>query len=315
MLLLPALLLSGFIARSQEHMRLAGYVEIPAQPLADYYLEISVKNGEVNGYSITGYKSGNRLKAKVIGRMPTASELLIEEVPSNQEGSGVYCYFKAVLKLSVYKTTRRWSGSFESHQSNGLNCGTGLMTIMDNAPPLDPVPSGVKPSSGRMKVQQEATENQQPKPAVKKDTVSSNPKAEAPKVVVQKPKIVAAPASQPAKVTLLPRDTNNCLKTIEWASDNLRLEIWDGVIIDGDVVSVFWNGQIVLDHKKLDENHLSFPLKLKSGSNILEIRMYEEGFEPGNSPYIILSEGSQSVPLHVSGDYNQRARICLERIR
>src|SRR6188768_2653588 len=112
-LLLSKLLLCCLIAHSQEKMRLAGYVEMPGQPLSDYYLEITVENGEVKGYSITNYKGGSRLKASVVGRMKTASELYIEETKTldTKEGRAQdYCYFKANLKLSVYRTSRRWSG-------------------------------------------------------------------------------------------------------------------------------------------------------------------------------------------------------------
>lgn len=318
--MLPVLLFFAFVARSQDHMRLAGYVEMSSQPIADYYLEISIKNGEVNGYSVTGYKSGNRLKAKVVGRMPTASELYIEEVQTGQEGPGIFCYFKAILKLSIYKTTRRWSGSFESRQSNGLVCGMGLMTVMDNAPPLEAIPIGVTaksappPAQGRMKVQQEpGVPSQAAKPVIPKDTAAKKTKIETAAPPPPKPKtaVIVAAAKPPAVPQI---SLNNCLKSVEWASDNLRLEIWDGKIIDGDVVSVSWNGQLILDRKKLDASHLAFPLTLKKGLNILEIQMFDEGFEAGNSPDIILSDGNRNLPLHISGDNGDRARICVEQV-
>jgi hypothetical protein len=324
-ILLPLLLLLAHTAWSQEKMRLAGYVEMPGIPLTDYYLEITVQNGKVSGFSITNYKGGSRLKASVVGNMKTASELYIEETQNlddKGERSRDYCYFKANLKLSVYRTSRRWTGPFESKQTDGFSCGNGIMTIMENAPPLDaPAPiKGNSPAPTKIRVQQEPPVTAAPKPkpiAIPKDTLVSAPKPAPPKPEQPKPKPVVA--AQPVEVKrpalLMKVDTNNCLRSLEWTSDSLRLEIWDGFMPDGDVVSVYWGGQLILDHKKLGTDKLSFHLPVKSGVNILDIQMFDEGTDPPNTPDITLYDGARNVPLRVSGSYGDKARVCVERAR
>ena len=320
--LYPLLLLLATVASSQEKMRLAGYVEIPGQPLSDYYLEITVQNGEVKGYSITNYKGGSRLKASVVGRMKTASELYIEETKTLDEKGGRtqdYCYFNANLKLSVYRTSRRWSGPFESKQSDGFSCGNGLMTIMENAPPLDAPTQIAGPS--KIKVQQEPpVVAAKPKAvAIPRDSAVSRPKPPQPKPEQPKPeqpKPRPVVAAKPVEVKLPPKiDTNNCLKTIEWSSDSLRLEIWDGFTVDGDVVSIHWGDQLILDRKKLGSDKISYVLLVKKGLTFLDIRMFDEGFDPPTTPDITLYDGGKGIPLRVSGSYGDKARVCIDRLR
>src|ERR1051325_2666776 len=160
---------------AQRSIRYSGYVQMPNDPLVSYYVELSNDGNRVHGYSITGYKDGNRLRASVDGYYTTPSDLYIREtgsLDSFDTRQMTYCYFSAHLKLTIMMNgRRRWNGTFESHQANGVPClgSGGVMTIMDNAPPLEDVP---KPKPNIVKVEV-------PKPRVQR-TPKDTPKVAPP---------------------------------------------------------------------------------------------------------------------------------------
>ena len=216
--LLPfLLLLLCSNAFAQEHHRLAGYVQMPGEPLVSYYLDLTINGTSVTGHSITDYTGGNRLKASIVGRLSPASELYIEETGSLDDpksGVQVYCYFSAHLKLTVANGKQRWSGPLESKGADGKPCrilpSSGFMTVLDNAPALDmpkpkaPEPKPVPRPAAGMRVQEDRPKSMPstPKPPPQKpqppkvspplkDTVKPQPKKEIPKPAIVIPQLKA----------------------------------------------------------------------------------------------------------------------------
>jgi hypothetical protein len=317
-LLLSLLACNGF---AQDHRRLAGYVQLPGEPLNSYFLEIDIKGTVVTGYSITNYKTGNRLKASVVGKLSPASELYIEETGSldgPESRRMAYCYFSAYLKLSVFNGKQRWAGPFDSRQVDGTSCGSGYMTIMENAPPLDE-PSKVETAPRGMRVQEDSPRPAPTKAAVpvvppppKTDTVKAAPP------VIPKPRsvVVVPPRVEPPKPGAgAPVDTNDCLRTIDWDSETFSFDVWDGWAIDGDVISLSIGGKMLLDRVKLSETKQRFNVPLAKGVNIITIFFYEEGFDAPNTPNMTIYDGDKAQILNISGKNGETARICINRTR
>lgn len=303
---------------------------MPDKPLVSYYVELTINGNRARGYSISGYTDGNRLKAAVEGYFTTPSDLYIRET-SSLDGKDLrittYCYFSAHLKLTVMMNgKKRWNGAFESRLADGSLCpeslgSGGIMTITDNAPPLDPVP---QPKPNVIKV-----DVPKPPPVVKlvpKDT----PKPVAPKVVPPKPPTVAPTppvvvkkkdTPKPAPIVVIPPAApvkpppppDTCQRTYDWSGAEFSFDIWDGWTIDGDVVSLRMNGKSLLEHTKLSETKQHFTVPLNRGLNVLFISLHEEGFEPPNTPNLTLYDGSKSYELAVSGNIGEIARICIWR--
>jgi hypothetical protein len=321
--ILLLLLCVGLCTRgvAQKHYRMAGYIQMPGNPLVSYYVELTSDGNSVSGYSITGYQDGNRLKASVTGRFTTASDLYITETGSLDDAASArfqtYCYFSAHLKLTIMMNGKqRWNGSFESRQMNGAPCGGGTMTITDDAPPLDEVPKP-KPSARTVtppKVDAPTkakvtidTPKVTPAPVVKRIDTPKPP----PVVVAPKPKpvtVVVQPPTPPPPSTPPP---DSCQRTYEWNSNELAFDIWDGWTIDGDVVSLTINGKSLLNHAKLSETKQRFSIPLVRGLNVLYISLHEEGFDPPNTPNLTLFDGSKTYELSVSGEVGEVARICI----
>jgi hypothetical protein len=316
-LLLFLCVVLGSNAIAQKHYRMAGTLNMPGDPNVSYYLEFTEKAGRVQGYSITGYKDGNRLKAAVSGYFSTPSDLIVNETGSLDSSRALdqrYCYFSAHLKLTIMMDGRqRWNGSFQSHDQNGIPCffAGAVMTLFDNAPPLEDKPKPKpKPVDPPKKIVVDTPKPQLIQPViVKKDT----PKAQPPAVVVPKPEppkpIVIVQPAAPAPTP--PQVPDSCQRTYDWSTNELAFDIWDGWTIDGDVVSLTINGRNLLNHAKLSDTKQRFSVPLVNGLNVLYISLHEEGFDPPNTPNLTLFDGSKSYELSISGEIGEVARICI----
>ncbi len=314
LILLCGLLCAGS-GIAQKRVRYFGTVQMADKGFISYYLELelSSKTTTISGYSITGYQDGNRMKASVSGHFINPSEMYIVEMTSLDDRAAnpftQICYFSARLKLTVMMNGRqRWNGPFESHQANGLPCGGGVMTLMDQAPPLEDVP---KPKPNVIRVEMPKPPPAPPRP--KADT----PKARPP-IVVQKPKDTPKPKPavivQQAKPQPPPPEVpDSCQRRYDWSSPDFAFDVWDGWTIDGDVISLRMNGRQLLDRTKLSEQKQHFSVPLHSGLNVLYIYLHEEGFEPPNTPNFTLYDGDKKYELSVSGNVGEVARICVWR--
>ena len=120
--------------------------------------------------------------------------------------------------------------------------------------------------------------------------------------------VVVSPEAAPEQT---PADTNNCVRSYDWKSDSVSLEIWDGWTIDGDVVSLSVAGRTLLEHSKLSEDKRRFLVALNHGLSVITISLHEEGFEPPNTPNLVLYDRDETYRLNVSGGVGQTVRICL----
>lgn len=283
-----------------------------------YYVQFMVKGKEVTGYTVTDYKQGNRLRASLVGKYVTPSDLWITEKGSldgDTRRGMTYCYFNAHLKLSVANGRERWTGQFESIQEDGTPCGSGFMSIIDDAPPLTfSTPKMTAKSIDFPTVKKIPRDTIKKEPPVlpkpiPKDTLKALPP-------VKKPEIAQVIQLREAKSVTLPQgppDSNACMRTYSWHTDSLVFDIWDGWTIDGDVVSLSFNGHSILENEKLGEVKKHFSLPLQKGDNNLIVYLHAEGFEPPNTPNIILYDGSKSYELGISGKSGEKVRLCFEK--
>jgi hypothetical protein len=267
---------------AQERRRFAGYVQLDGGAQTPYYLDLIITGKVISGYSITGNEGGNKPHALVTGTI-TGTEMSIEEKPWGSNTAQVYCYFSAHLKPYAAGNRQSWSGPFTGRNVNGSACDAGTMTVTDNTLAQDiPVP-----------------------PPVIKDTV----KKEAPKAIVATRSAASVPSLD------APTASDSCQRIYNWHSDSLSIDIWDGWTIDGDVVSLSVGKQSLLSHARLNEHKQHFMVAVNPGLNTITVALHEEGFDPPNTPNLIVYDGIEKHELNISGANGQVVRVCLWRER
>ncbi len=102
---------------------------------------------------------------------------------------------------------------------------------------------------------------------------------------------------------------------IEVESDSLRVDIYDNGEIDGDIISVFFNQQLILSSQKLTHKSIKINLPLDSLRAVNEISMFAEnlGLIPPNTALMLINDGKNKYELRVSSNLEKNATIRIKR--
>ncbi|HEV3221640.1 MAG TPA: hypothetical protein VGZ90_02115 [Puia sp.] len=103
-------------------------------------------------------------------------------------------------------------------------------------------------------------------------------------------------------------------KEIEVASDSIRLSFYDNAEVDGDSISVFFNGKLILTHQELTERAFNVYVQLDSSLEVNEVSMFAEnlGKYPPNTALMVISDGDKRYETFLSSDFKGNATIRLK---
>jgi hypothetical protein len=103
-------------------------------------------------------------------------------------------------------------------------------------------------------------------------------------------------------------------KQIEVSSDSVRLSFYDNAEVDGDSISVFLNGKLVVAHQGLTERAFNVYVLLDSSLTINEVSMFAEnlGKYPPNTALMVISDGDKRYETFLSSDFQGNATIRLK---
>ncbi len=161
----------------------------------------------------------------------------------------------------------------------------------------------------------------EPKPIVvpkKKDTIK--PTIVKPKAIdsIKKKEIptVVKPQSPIANIPLKTNGrTNKEISRIIVTSRKLKLEVFDNGTIDGDTISIYYNGKIIMDKKRLSVNPIVIDLDLDEKTNMHSVVMFAQnlGSIPPNTALIIVTTPERKrYELYASATYDQNAALVFE---
>ena len=108
---------------------------------------------------------------------------------------------------------------------------------------------------------------------------------------------------------------NLIVNEIEVESDSLQVSIYDNGEIDGDMISLFYNRQLILNNQKLTHKSIKINLTLDSLLASNEISMFAEnlGLIAPNTALMIVDDGKNKFELRVSSNLQKNATIRIKR--
>jgi hypothetical protein len=118
-------------------------------------------------------------------------------------------------------------------------------------------------------------------------------------------------------VPILPPDrnfekrSNEIIKTIEIAQTSFKVDLYDNGEIDGDSISLFYNGKLLLSNKRLSDKPISISLDVNTGKAINELTMYAEnlGTLPPNTALMIVTDGEKRYEVRIASDLKKSGTI------
>ncbi len=102
---------------------------------------------------------------------------------------------------------------------------------------------------------------------------------------------------------------------VEVESDSIRVDVYDNGEIDGDIISVFYNQQLILNSQKLTHKSIHIDLVLDTTKNSNEISMFAEnlGLIPPNTALMVIMDGKNKFEIPISSNLERNATISIKR--
>jgi len=251
LLLCVPLLASG---QKKEYL-LSGKVYIDHGPACSYFVSFTTEGSKVSGRSVTVQPDGRELNALIHGELSRSNRTLNfkeAKMPLTLEPDN--CMFDVQLTYKGTEGNYVFSGPFTGNSDNEDSCDAGIM---------------------KLELKQGAWSDFEPVHVRKKEAVPKAPAADTPT----------------GKPIVFEKITAALVKELDWKSDSCVLEIWDGEVVDGDIVTLKLNGAVVLQSYTLAAAKKRIVLPVKLNMNVITIYAENEGKAPPNTSMIQLTDG------------------------
>jgi hypothetical protein len=104
---------------------------------------------------------------------------------------------------------------------------------------------------------------------------------------------------------------SDLIKTIEIDNATFTVDLYDNGDIDGDSISLFFNGKLLLSHKRLSDKALRLKLDVDASRDLNELIMYAEnlGTIPPNTALMVVNDGDNRYEVRISSDLQKSGVI------
>lgn len=297
----------------------------------DYVLELEVTGNTVSGHSYTYFTEGGKkfyticeLKGFIDSRDKYIEVKEVVRTKTNVPKNIKNCF--QVHQLSYFK-----KGDLESLQGKWVpapnqdgDCGYGITSLERRVlKKFTPVYSNTTarnstvkkaPVSGKskplpQKKQQPVMAKTGPKqlkePALKPSEESRKETVDMPVTRTEKQEKVMAPSGK------FEKRNNTVLKTIEVDNPSVKLSLYDNGEIDGDTVSLFYNGKLLLSRQRLTDKPLCLHIDVEKESDMNELVMYAEnlGSIPPNTALMVVNDGNRRYEVRITSDLQKSGTI------
>lgn len=316
----------------------------------DYVLELECSGTDVSGYSYTYFTEGGKRYytiCKLHGTINRATKEIVvtefERAKYNTPPDFSNCFQTHRLKyLKQNSDTETLQGSWVPAPNQSGNCGYGRTILTRAVVKRNPVVTkNISPALSPKKNQPFRDMNRQrqkpvahhtrpankPQPKINKTPqpplVKNNstikkqtPAIEKKDTVVHQPVTVNKPAPKKEEKAVasdikFEKRINSILKTIPIKNETFTVDFYDNGEIDGDSISVFFNGKLMLSHKRLSDKPISLTLTVDPNREVNELVMYAEnlGTIPPNTALMIVHDGDNRYESRIESDLGRNGTI------
>ena len=304
----------------------------------EYVLELEINGKEVTGYSYSYFQNRRYyVICSLKGTYNKASKSIKVTETARIKGTTPPDFSDCLqihsLTYEKVGDTEMLTGRWEEVPGQpGGGCGTGHTSLVRRtlSKDLSSFNKSVKQKpTGEKKVAiASSIKKLVPKPVLKKplqpvvkNIIKPGAKAPAEKInpelkEIPKAKIEAEEVMKPSIRPAMPelnfeKRRSDLLKTIEIENETFKVDLYDNGEIDGDSVSLFYNGRLILSHKRLSDKPISLILNAGTGKEINELTMYAEnlGEIPPNTALMVVTDGDKRYEVRISSDLKNSGTI------
>ncbi len=297
-----------------------------------YTIELSTKAKKVSGFSYTYFSDGGKRYytiCRLEGLINTASKSIevreVERTKTNVPNTIRNCFQVHRLTFVKEGNEERLQGNWVPAPDQEGDCGFGTTVLIRRT--LKKMIPQYNTSTARTgtlrnnKLPDLRDRNKIVKPltppTVIKKSVIQPPVAKNTNIEKQRVETPAPPVAGKEIVTDLSTESNlekrnnTLVKTIELEHENFKVDIYDNGDIDGDTISLIYNGKLLLSHKRLSDKALSLTLTADNANGLNELVMYAEnlGEIPPNTAAMVVTDGDRRYEVRITSDLQKSGTI------
>lgn len=95
-------------------------------------------------------------------------------------------------------------------------------------------------------------------------------------------------------------------------SDNIRIKVWDNGIVDGDILTLFLNGQQILHKYRVNKRKWSIPVDILHGENLLILHADDLGDISPNTVAVAINDGIKEQVIVLSSNLRESGAILIQ---
>ncbi len=295
----------------------------------DYVLELQTNGSNVSGYSYTYFNEGNKRYytiCKLSGKVDRETkEIIVTEIERtkfNTPPDFQNCFQTHKLHyVQDSADVETLKGTWVPAPNQTGNCGYGTTLLSRRI--VKQLPMGVasaprKPETKYYPKHKEVTAKRND--LNNKKVTTAKPPAEKPKLreknneVVKDPIVTQPQIEKPATLSTIAgfkSRRKDIIKTIPISNETFKIDFYDNGEIDGDSISVFYNGKVVLSHQRLSDKPISLtlPLEDETGDNVVTMYAENLGTIPPNTALMIVNDGDKRYEVRITSDTEKSGSV------
>jgi len=280
----------------------------------EYILELEVKGKTVEGTSITYFTLNGKkyfTMCAVSGSYdPDAKTIISKEISKVKANTPDWfrdCFQTHTLTYFKKGDEEQLSGTWKSAKREE-NCGKGN-TLLSRKLLVRKQTASPTPSN------RTAKENLSPKNKQKESVILAEENS---KKLTPENNASSKKSIEPKKedITLKPaldklaKRSNKVFESFELTEEDIHISIYDNAEIDGDVITVIFNDEIVILSQTLSDKPIQLTLKAKKGTpNTLTMYAENQGKVPPNTAIMRIQNGNTYHKVLLSADDKQNASV------
>ena len=150
-------------------------------------------------------------------------------------------------------------------------------------------------------------------PAKKPTTVLTNRKTDTTRRKTTGPIIIEKPAERPTITipTVTRSRKNELAQALTVTSEEIKIRIYDNGEIDGDTISVYLDGQLILSNKRLSASPITYTLKMDANNpeHVLVMVAENLGRIPPNTSLMIVQDGEKRYQVSITSTEQKNAMV------
>lgn len=282
----------------------------------EYILELEVKGRSVEGTSITYFtlrgKKYYTMCAVTGSYDPDAKTIVSKEVSKIKANTPDWfrdCFQTHTLTYFKKGEDEQLSGNWKSAKRED-NCGRGT-TLLTRKNLIKKQPVLQNQTIAHQEKNNSSAKTKEPDTETNKDWKTNNRNVET-ETAKQIPDQASDKTIQKTQHKFEKR-SNKVFETFELNEEDIYVSIYDNAEIDGDVITVIYNGEIVLSNQTLSDQPISFRLKVKKGmENILTMYAENQGKVPPNTAIMRIQNGKEYYKILLSADDKENASVIFK---